>query len=153
MAKKYLKRFTLSDTTQRRFWENLRNLWDISEETSLINIPGDVSEICKSALFEMSLRRCIRRLKDASEMHPYRLNKDILWKSDNPISLIIEPWKHAGLLVISKSMQHELAGFLKQVFPLIIFLQLQTWQKSSTDCSLVSEFRSPRRIKLSYFEE
>ena len=42
-------------------------------ETSLINLPGDVSEICKSGLFEMSLRRCMRRLKDPSEMHPLRL--------------------------------------------------------------------------------
>ena len=40
---------------------------------SLINLPEGVSEICKSALFKMSLRCCIRRLKDASEMHPCRL--------------------------------------------------------------------------------
>ena len=40
---------------------------------SLIKLLADVSEICKSALFEMSLRRCMRRLKDASEMHPCRL--------------------------------------------------------------------------------
>ena len=62
-------RITVSDTTQRRLWENLRDLRDVSEETSLINLQGDVSEICKSALFEMSLRRCMRRLRDASEMH------------------------------------------------------------------------------------
>ena len=41
-------------------------LKDVSEETSLFNLLGDVSEICKSALFEMSLRRCMRRLRDAS---------------------------------------------------------------------------------------
>ena len=38
-----------------------------------MNLPGDVSEICKSALFEMSLRRCMRRPRDASEIHPCRL--------------------------------------------------------------------------------
>ena len=38
-----------------------------------MNLPWDVSEIRKSAVFEMSLRRCMRRLKDASEMHPRRL--------------------------------------------------------------------------------
>ena len=47
--------------------------WEISEtsqrKASLINLPGDVSEIGKSALFEMSLRHCMRRLRDASEMH------------------------------------------------------------------------------------
>ena len=38
---------------QRRLWENLGELRDVSDETSLVNLPGDVSEICKSALFEM----------------------------------------------------------------------------------------------------
>ena len=32
-----------------------------------------MSEICKSALFEMSMRRCMRCLKDASEIYPCRL--------------------------------------------------------------------------------
>ena len=67
-------RITVSDATQRRLWENLRDLGDVSEETSLINLPEDVSEICKLALFEMSLRRRTRRLKDAFEMHPCRLD-------------------------------------------------------------------------------
>ena len=48
-------------------------LKDASEETSLINLQGDVSEIYKSALFQMSLRRCMRHLRDASEMHPFPL--------------------------------------------------------------------------------
>ena len=48
-------------------------LRDVSEETSLIHLTGDVSKICKSVLFEMSLRRCMRRLRNASEMHPCRL--------------------------------------------------------------------------------
>ena len=61
------KNYSLVDATQRRLWENLRDLRDVSEETSLINLQGDVSEICKSALFEMSLRGCMRRLRDASE--------------------------------------------------------------------------------------
>ena len=68
-------RITLADATQRRLWENLRDFRDVSEETSLINLQGDVSEICKSALFETSLRRCMRRLRDASEMHPCPLGR------------------------------------------------------------------------------
>ena len=51
----------------------MRDLRDISEETPLINLPRDVLGICKSAIFEMSLRRCMRHLKDASEMNPCRL--------------------------------------------------------------------------------
>ena len=35
-------------------------------ETSEINLTEDFSEICKSALIEMSLRRWVRRLKDTS---------------------------------------------------------------------------------------
>ena len=69
------KNYSLSDATQRRLWENLRDLKDVSEETSLTNLQQDVPEICKSALFETSLRRCIRRLRDASEMHPCPLRK------------------------------------------------------------------------------
>ena len=49
--------------------------WEISEEMSLISLPEDVSETCKSAPFEMSLWRCMRRLKDASEMQPCQLGK------------------------------------------------------------------------------
>ena len=37
-------------------WEVFR---DVFEETSLNSLPGEVSEICKSALFEMSLRRAV----------------------------------------------------------------------------------------------
>ena len=68
-------RITLADATQRRLWENLRDFRDVSEETSLINLQGDVSEICKSTLFEMSLRRFMRRLRDASEIHPCPLGR------------------------------------------------------------------------------
>ena len=64
---------TGSDETQRRLWEDLRDLRDVSEEASLIYLTVDISEVCKSALFEMSLRRWMRRLRDASEMHPCRL--------------------------------------------------------------------------------
>ena len=63
----------------------------ISPETSLIYLTGDVSEICKSAPFEMSLRRCMRRLRDVSDMNPCRLschikyadlsNGGLFWKS------------------------------------------------------------------------
>ena len=47
-------------------------LRDISEETYLIHLAGDISEIFKLALFEMSVRRYMRHLRDASEMHQYR---------------------------------------------------------------------------------
>ena len=40
-----------------------------------MNLPEDVSDICKSALFEMSLRHCMIRLKDAPEMHQWRLGE------------------------------------------------------------------------------
>ena len=50
---------------QLRDVEDLRHLRDVSEETSLIHLNGDVSEIWKSALFEMSLRHW----RDISEMH------------------------------------------------------------------------------------
>ena len=53
----------------------MRHLRDISEETSLIDLMRDVSEICKSALSETSLRRWVRHLRDASEMHPCRLGR------------------------------------------------------------------------------
>ena len=53
--------------------EDPRDLRDVSEETSLIYLTGDVSEICKSALFEMSLRRSMKRLRDASVMHQCRV--------------------------------------------------------------------------------
>ena len=42
-------------------------------ERSLTSLLEDVSEIWKSAVFEMSLRRCMRRLRDAYEMHTCQL--------------------------------------------------------------------------------
>ena len=54
------------DVSEKTWWD----LTDVSEETFLINLQGDVSEIFKSALFELCLRRCMRRLRDASEMRP-----------------------------------------------------------------------------------
>ena len=66
------------DATQRHLSEDLKDLRDISEETSLIDLVGDVSEICKPALFEMSLRLFIRRLRDASKMHPCQLGKKFI---------------------------------------------------------------------------
>ena len=52
--------------TQRRLWEDLREIGDVSKETYLIHLTGDASNISKWALFEMSLRRSMRRLRDAS---------------------------------------------------------------------------------------
>ena len=55
-----------------------------------MNLQGDLSEICKSALFEMSLRRCMRRLKDVSQKHPCWLGNIffrsivILWNKLDP---------------------------------------------------------------------
>ena len=72
------------ERSQRHFWGDVsdqspgRRLQSISRETSLINLPGDLSEICKSALFEMSLRRSMGRLRDASEMHPCPLRRTSL---------------------------------------------------------------------------
>ena len=43
-----------------------------------MHLTGDAFEICKSVLFEMSLRRCMRRLRDASEMYPCRLGNNTL---------------------------------------------------------------------------
>ena len=51
------------ERSQRRLWGEVSN-----------NLPGDFSEIYKSALFEMSLRRCLWRVGDASEMRPFRLS-------------------------------------------------------------------------------
>ena len=62
---------------------DLRDLTYISEETSLISLLGDVAVICKSTLFEMSLRRCMRRLKDESDMHPCRIGKLSVLKENN----------------------------------------------------------------------
>ena len=45
----------------------MRDLSDISEEASSIHLTRDVSEICKSRLFEMSLRRWMIRIRDGSE--------------------------------------------------------------------------------------
>ena len=62
-ALNWRRRITVSDATQRRIWENLRDLREVSVETSLINFPGNISQICKSAPFEMPLRCCTRRLR------------------------------------------------------------------------------------------
>ena len=69
---------TASDATQKRLRESLRDLRDVSDETFLLNLTGDVSEIVKSTLFEISLRHFIRRLTHTSEMYPCRLD-DIIF--------------------------------------------------------------------------
>ena len=50
-----------------------------------------------------------------------------------------------------KSMQEGFCGFLKQVFFFNV-IQPLTWEKSFTASLVGSTFRSPKRIKLSYFE-
>ena len=40
--------------------EKTRDLRDVSEEAFLMQLTGDVSEICKSAPFEMSLGHSMR---------------------------------------------------------------------------------------------
>ena len=42
---------------------DLRDLRDFSDETSLVSLPQDISETCKSALFKMSLACCMRCLR------------------------------------------------------------------------------------------
>ena len=69
---------TASDATQKRLRESLRDLRDVSDETFLLNLTGDVSEIVKSTLFEISLRHFIRRPTHTSEMYPCRLD-DIIF--------------------------------------------------------------------------
>ena len=49
----------------------------VSEEASLINLTGDVSKICKSAIFEMSLRRCMRRLRAEATLQ--RCSKEMVF--------------------------------------------------------------------------
>ena len=68
------KRSTASDAAQKQPWENLGDLRDECE-AFLIDFTKDVSEICKSLLFEVPLRYCTRHLKDVSDMHPSRLEK------------------------------------------------------------------------------
>ena len=63
-------RITLSDATERRLLEGLEHLRGVSGGAPLIGLPGDVPGIWKSAPFEMSLRLSMRRLRDASEIHP-----------------------------------------------------------------------------------
>ena len=41
-------------------WKNLRDLRDVSEEASLVNLTKYVWENCRSVFFEMSLRQCMR---------------------------------------------------------------------------------------------
>ena len=66
----------LSNSTQRHPWKNLIDLRKASQETSLINLLENVTQICKSVLFEMSLRHCMRRLKNISML----AGKDIYCK-------------------------------------------------------------------------
>ena len=63
-----------------------------------MNLQGDLSEICKSALFEMSLRRCMRRLKDGSQMHPCWLG-NIFFRSTVIVWNKLDPnlWSTASL--------------------------------------------------------
>ena len=60
-----------SDVTQKRLRKPERS------QTSLRDVfsqsPGRRLRDCKSGFFEMSLRHFMKRLKDASEMHSYRL--------------------------------------------------------------------------------
>ena len=50
-------------------------------------------------------------------------------------------------------MEEGFNGFLRQVLSLIRFLQPKISQKFLTADSVGFELRSPRRIKLSYFEK
>lgn len=58
-------RITRSDATQRRPWEDLTDLRDVSEETFLINLPGDASKIAN----EPSLRCLWDVVWGVSKMH------------------------------------------------------------------------------------
>ena len=71
----WMPRIKVLDATRRSLWENLRDIRAVSKDTSLVTLLGDASDIPKSALFEMCLRRCMKRLKDASDMHPCQPGK------------------------------------------------------------------------------
>ena len=105
-------RITGSDATLRRIWENQGDLRDVSEEMSLTNLPGDVSEICKSALFEMSLRRCMRRLKNASEMHRCWLGVDLGFPLQNCIHFL----EYSGLHLLTTVYKKKLRGIFVYLF-------------------------------------
>ena len=53
------------------------------QEASQIHLSGDVSQIVKPAVIEISLRYCMRRLRDASEMHPSWLGLNNKTKSNS----------------------------------------------------------------------
>ena len=65
-----VKNYSLSDATQRRLWEKLRDLRQVSEETSLINLQR-IENLRKSQRFENnpSLRHLWNAAWGVSEMH------------------------------------------------------------------------------------
>ena len=65
----------------------------------------------------------------------------------------IEFWKHFGWFVNIKSMQDELSTILKHVGSLMRLYKLCDAQNCSKNESKTFVFKSPRIIKLSYFEE
>ena len=58
-------RITVSDATQRRFWENLKDLRDVSEEMPLINLL----ETSQRFANQPSLRCLLDAVWEASKMH------------------------------------------------------------------------------------
>ena len=146
--------------SQMQLKENLRDLEDVSEETSLIHLQGDVSEICKSSLFEISLRRCMRRLKDASKMHlcplGFGLLRDLLHRQNMTnkwfersyngwqcFSLVfgkrISPWFHQ---VVFAFIVRIVEVTLKWLWPFQLSIMSIScmWTESSVRCFLSAAF-------------
>ena len=104
-------RITVSDATQERPNENLRNLRDLSEETSLISLLGDVSEICKSSFFQISLRRCMRHLKDASDMLPCQLGNFHVFSGIVKSECLLKKQSEIGVVKRKRVVQYLLYPF------------------------------------------
>ena len=100
-------RITVSDATQRRLWENLIDLRDVSQEASLINLLGDISEICKS----------VGRLKDASEMHSCRLVKAL-------IHLLLDERLRCNVMCLFFFFNELIGDWVKCNYPTIVMTQI-----------------------------
>ena len=97
----WIQRILVSNATQRWLWEDLRDLIDVSEETPLLNLNEDVSE--------MSLKHCMRHLRDGSEMHPWWLGmfSEYLFLANHHL------WK---LFLPEFCILHHLLRFLSNAF-------------------------------------
>ena len=78
-----------------------------------LNILGDVPEVCKSTLFEMPMRRCMRRLKDASEMPSCRLGKKTQKQIPNFSFPVLPGFLHFAPNILSETVYLYLRLYFK----------------------------------------